>query len=246
MVIGTAVVTMVRRKISKGKFVFALVATAAIFALGLLLGLVVEGKRVNYVAQVYQTHAVNFISSQLQYDYLLSLKDQSSCPTVYAGLDANLANLDQTRQKLERYSQDNQISKEEFELLRRQYALEQLRYWFLAGHVKDLCKTGAVRLIYFYSDGATCPGCEQQAFVLTYLKKKLGDKLLVFSFDERMDEPLIKLLKKQYAVTRYPALIVEETTVESDYFVSKNELLKMICSYNGDKENCPAGREDSR
>ncbi len=229
---------MVQRKISKGKFVVALLVTAAIFALGLLLGLVVEGKRVNYAAQVYQTHAVNFISSQLQYDYLLSLQDQASCPTIYAGLDANLATLDQTRQKLERYSQDSQISKQEFELLRRQYALEQLRYWFLAGHVKDLCQTGAVRIIYFYSDGEICPGCEQQAFVLTYLKKKLGQKVLVFSLDERMDEPLIKLLKQQYNVTRYPSLIIEERKVDSDNFVSKAKLLEMICEDTRDEKNC--------
>ncbi len=229
---------MLKRKISTGKFVLAIIVTVAIFALGLLLGLVVEGKRVNYAAQLYQTHAVNFISSQLQYDYLLSLKDQDSCPTIYAGLDANLVNLDWTRQKLERYSQDSQISEEEFELLRRQYALEQLRYWFLAGHVKDLCKSGAVRIIYFYSDGEVCPGCEQQAFVLTYLKKKLGEKVLIFSLDERMDEPLIKLLKQQYKVSKYPALIMEEEKVDSDNFVSKAKLLEMICGYVEDRENC--------
>ncbi len=230
---------MVQRKISKGKFILALLVTTTIFALGLLLGLVIEGKRVNYAAQVYQTHAVNFISSQLQYNYLLSLKDQASCPTIYAGLDANLATLDQTRQKLEDYSQDSQISEQEFELLRRQYALEQLRYWFLAGQVKDLCQTGAVRIIYLYSDGTTCPGCEQQAFVLTYLKKKLGQKVLVFSLDERMEEPLITLLKQQYNVTRYPALIIEERKVDSDYFVSKATLLELICGPGERGESCP-------
>ncbi|MBS3118759.1 hypothetical protein J4417_03715 [Candidatus Woesearchaeota archaeon] len=229
---------MLQRKISKGKFIFAFLATCAIFALGLLLGLVIEGKRINYTNQAYQSHEVNFISSQLQYDYLLSLKDQTSCPTVYNGLDSNLFNLDKTREKIEIYSQDNKINQEEFELLKRQYTLEELRYWFLAGHVKEVCGKGMVRILYFYSDDETCPGCGEQGFVLNYLKKKFGQQLLIFSIDEKMNEPLIELLKGQYNVVKYPTLIIEGAKADSDNFVAKDDLLKRICYYSEDRENC--------
>ncbi len=221
---------MIQRKVSKAKYFFAFFFTLLVFLSGFLLGLVIEGKRIAYTSTIFQEHTVDLSSSQLQYTYLSSLKTNEACPVVYDALEKNLVTLDRTRAQLEKFAADSKISDDEFTVLKRQYALEQLRYWLLASSVKDLCKQQFVRILYFYSNDEQCPGCEEQEFILTYLKKKFGQNLLIFSVDEQLNEPMIQLLEKQYNITSFPGIVVEEKKVNAIPYASQEMMEKEICS----------------
>lgn len=224
---------MVVRKISKNRYLLAFMITLVVFILGLLLGLVIESKRTSYLNEKYQKHSLDFQSSQLQFTYLLTLKDKSSCDLVYQGLDQALNELGKTEEKLIEYQFDNKISETEFELLRRQYILEELRYSFLSKNVKDYCDLDFIRLIFFYTK--KCPDCDKQAVVLDYFKNLFKQKLLIFPVDESLEEPLIRLIKTQYNITSYPTLIIDEKKFS---FLSKDELFKRICQKLPQEELC--------
>ncbi len=218
------------------RYIAAGIITLFIFALGLSLGLIIEGQRTYYVESMYEEHEVELSSSQLQYKYLLGLKEDLPCSVLYSSLEKNLVELEKTRVKLVNYEKDSKINDERFGLLKRKYTLEQINYWLLAKEVKDVCGHKGVSILYFYSDDEKCPMCEKQEFVLTYLKKYFGEKLLNFPIDEQLNEPMVDLLKQQYNITQYPTLIIEDEKFPA--FTTKEKIVEKVCSYYGDIEEC--------
>ncbi len=216
------------RDLRTSRYVAAGVITAIIFLLGIMLGFVIEGKRVTTVNDLFQEQRVEFSSSQLQYSYVTTLQSQESCPAIYSIFFNNLKNLDTTAQRLEDYVKDSKINDESFNVLKREYTIEQLRYWLLSKQARDVCQDDLVRVLYFFSVDEECAQCNDQAFVLDYLKKLFGQKLLIFSIDATFEqEPMVKILKQQYNITQYPTLILEEQMIDS--FSSREDLLANIC-----------------
>lgn len=231
---------VVKRKVSNRNYVFAALITFAIFAIGMLLGIVIEGKRVNVMQQIYNDQKIEFASSQLQFEYLGQLTTKESCPAIYDLFSKNTIALGIAQERLLTFQKDSTMNKNEFENLKRQYTVEEIRYYLFAEKAKDICGTDLVRVLYFYSDQKNCPNCQEQEFVLNYLKDKFKEKLLIFALDEKFDsEPMISILKKQYNISSYPTLIFEETKIEG--FNSVDDLNNKICSsFINQDINCPA------
>ncbi|MEK6849570.1 MAG: hypothetical protein AABY01_03295 [Nanoarchaeota archaeon] len=226
------------RDYRKTRYLFAGLITIAIFALGLMLGFVVEGKRVTTVQTLFDTQRTEFASSQLQYSYVSSLNSQEACPAIYTIFFNNIKNLDETAHRLESYVKDSKLNDENFAVLKREYTIEQLRYWLLSKQARDLCNQDVVRVLYFFSTDDQCTTCTEQAFVLDYLKKSFGERLLIFSLDATFEqEPMIGILKQQYNITAYPTLIIENTPFSG--FSSREDLQANICSlYRDPPEAC--------
>lgn len=226
------------RNISRRTYFLAAIITGGIFLLGMFLGLVVEGKRVTLMQSMYEQEKVNLASSQLQFEYLSQLTSKESCPTIYDVFTKNTLALGDAQERLLNFQKDSTLNNAEFETLKRQYVVEEMRYYLFAKKVKDICGTDIVRLLYFYSDDENCPDCKEQEFVLNYLKLNLKDKLLIFALDERFEnEPIISILKTQYNISRYPAMAIENNGTQG--FQSEDELKKRICyRYNQTPELC--------
>ena len=229
---------MVVRKVSKDKYIVAALITGGIFTLGLLLGLVIEGKRVSYIEEVSKEQKLDFSSLQLQYAYIDQLSQENNCDAVSKTFEENIGNLEATRLRLENFDENARLNKREFDLLKRDYTLAQIRYWLLAKKTKDVCGDDIVTILYFFSNDKECPKCDNQAFVLTHLKKIFKDKLLIFSFDSRFSqEPMINLLKNTYGVSAYPAIVIEGEKYEG--LLKTEGVLGKICPhYTSEIEVC--------
>lgn len=226
------------RSISKDKYIIAGAITLGIFLLGLFLGLAIEGKRVNYIESVGRKQNLDFSSLQLQYAFIDQMSQEKNCLAVQKTFEQNINNLESTRIRLENFDRDATLNKDEFDILKNEYVLAQIRYWMLAEKTKNLCGADVATILYFFSDEKECPDCDKQAFVLTYLKKRFKDKLLVFSFDSQFEsEPMIILLKRTYNLTEYPTIVIEGKPKSK--FQEKDEILKQICRYYKEKpEDC--------
>ena len=227
------------RSFSKRRYFLAALLTLMIFVLGLMLGLVIEAKRLAYIQQQAKQQELDFLSLQLQYQYVDQLGQEKNCPAVAKTFDAAIESLEMARTRLESYTQNANINREEFKLLQTDYTLAQIRYWLLAKRTRNLCHTEFAITMYFFSDDKDCPQCNEQSFVLTYLKKRLKDKLLNFVIYEKQNEPMVDILKKTYNITEYPTLIVEDKKFQG--FTPKEEILKEVCKkYTSDVEDCQA------
>ncbi len=226
------------RELNRKRYFIAALLTLFVFVLGLLLGLVIEGKRVQYIESVNRIEKLDYSSLQLQYAYIDQLSQEKNCDAVSKTFESSVKSLIETSERLENYEQNSNLNKEDLHTLKREYILAQLNYWLLAQRTKKICDRDLVTILYFYSVDKECPDCEEQAFILTYLKNEFKDKLLIFALDSTyVDEPMIEMLKNQYGITKYPTLVIEGHVFED--LVSKNDLLKTICSlYKEDIEYC--------
>ena len=221
---------MVKRKVSKNKYFFAFVITLIVFSLGLLLGLVIESKRIQLIEIQDQQQKLDFSSLQSQYQLIDLFGEEKNCVALKKTFEESITNLGKSRVKLEKYLESSNLNKKEFGLLKREYTLAQINFWLLTKKTKDVCQMEHSVIFYFYGDDSQCSDCADQAYVLTYLKDKLGVHLLNFVFDAQLsEEPLIEILKKTYGVTKYPTLIINEKKFEG--FVSKEKILKEICPF---------------
>lgn len=226
------------RPISRRIYIIALCATAGIFILGLLLGLVIENMRTSYIDNKYIKQELDFRSSQLQYEYLNFLEEKENCPAIYETLYANLEELEKTRVRVENYKEDATLTQGESSFLVRQYFLAEVRYWLLAQKAKAICNHDVVTVLSFYSDQEECTDCDQQSFVLTYMKQVLGERLLIFSFNVKtVDEPIIGILKTAYNITGYPSVVINQKSYAG--FHEVDELLPEVCAeYQEVPEKC--------
>ncbi len=226
------------REISKEKYIYAFIITAGIFLLGLFLGLIIENQRVDYVENQYHQQRIVLGSSQLQYDLLTEIQTKNNCPAIYKAFNTNLKDLETTRIRLENFNENAILDKDSFALIERDYLLAQVRYWMLARKTQNVCNNDVVTILNFYKNKEECPECDNQNFILTYLKKLFGDKLLIFSFkSEITEEPILGILQSAYNVTEYPSIVINDK--EYSGFTEKEQLLKTICSlYKEKTEGC--------
>lgn len=220
------------RKIHNRLYVMAFIITAAIFMMGILLGVVIESKRLAYVDQRAKEEKINFDSLQLQYLYLSAVPEKAGCNAFAATLNNYIKKTEITRARLQDYATTSGFHKPEFAMLKREYIISQMNYWILAQKTKTLCNTDTVTLLFFYS--TPCSKCEDQGFVLDYLKKRFDEKILIFAIDgDFNDEPMIQIIKQTYNVTSVPTVVVEDIVVNG--FVGKDDLLQYICPLLRDK-----------
>ncbi len=219
---------MVKRHISKDKYVVAGIITLVIFCMGIFLGMVVENKRVDLLETVYRQEAVHFQSSQIQYDFIQSHISNSSCGFVFDAYHQSLKDLDDTTVRLEAYSTNERINSGQFDILKREFLLTEIKYWLLADQIKEVCAVDMVPILYFHDTQKACPECDGQSFVLTYLKKKFGQNVLIFSFSvSDTNEPMVELLKTEFNITQTPSVVVNNFRTSG--YVSRTDLEKQIC-----------------
>ncbi|MBU1205092.1 MAG: hypothetical protein KKE93_04240 [Nanoarchaeota archaeon] len=226
------------REFNKKRYIIAALLTLSIFFLGLMLGLVIEGKRVQYIESMNRIEKLDYSSLQLQYAYIDQLSQEKNCDAVSKTFEKNILNLEEVRSRLENYERNANLNKKDFHTLKREYIIAQLNYWLLAQRTKKICDQDLVTILYFYSTDKECPDCGEQAFILTYLKNEFKDKLLIFALDSTYaDEPMIEMLKDQHGISRYPTLIIEGHVFED--FIPKDGILRIICSlYKKDIDYC--------
>jgi len=229
------------RKVSKHKYLIAAAVALLIFSLGIMLGMVVDNERFRWVINKGEEQDVSYQSLQFQYLYLNTVigSDNESCTVLRAQLEDTLSDLGSTLDKLVNFQQDSSLNKDDFDLIKRKYLVDNLEYWLFAQKAKRLCKSDLVTILYFYS-GTKCDICPNQGVVLTYYKKKYEDRLLVFPIDVDLEpkEPIIKILRKRYQIYNYPSIVVEDKMYEG--VVEKDALGGIICDNFIDKANCSA------
>ncbi len=219
---------MVKRKISKNKYFFAFIITLVVFSLGLLLGLVIESKRIQLIELQDQQQKLDFNSLQSQYQLIDLFGEEKNCAALKKTFEESIKNLGKSRVKLENYLENSNLNKKEFGLLKREYTLAQINFWLLTKKTKDVCNLEHADIFYFYGDDSQCSDCADQAYVLTYLKDKMGPQLLNFVFDSQLtNEPLVDILKESYNITKYPTLVINGK--KFDGFISKDKILEEIC-----------------
>lgn len=225
----------VDRRIYVKKHIAAFVITLIIFSIGIAIGLKISDARISLITNTARLQQAQFESIQLQYAFL-NAAENTTCAAFRTTLDQNVYDLENARLKLESYLEED-AGEEEFLIAKREYMVTELRYWLLAKQAKKICGEDTVSILFFYRRNVLCDTCSTQGIILTYLKERFKDKLLVFSLDVDADEPMIKILKSTYNITQAPSVVVEEKRFHG--LTKKEELEEEICRrYTTQVEEC--------
>lgn len=204
---------MPKKRLDAKLLVSALVISGLLFGSGMIIGYMINREKLTSIESEMNSVVQDVQNFQLQFLFIDVLGENSSCPL----LSATLANINRRSydigRYLESYSSQSEIQDYESYLRTRQeYSRLLVNYWLLANKLKKSCEMDAETVLYFYS--SECSMCEDQAFVLTYLKNKYGDNLLIFALDAELDEPSTKTIVGFYNITAFPSIVVGENLHE--------------------------------
>ncbi|MBU2589909.1 MAG: hypothetical protein KKF52_01200 [Nanoarchaeota archaeon] len=222
------------RSVSRKNMLTAGVLTLSIFIIGILVGVTMSEKRVAYGNEQMLDQKMELDSLQLQYAFIDQAKLENHCAALSTAIEENVEKLGIVGDKIQAFSSDMNFDEEEYDRLKREYVLSEMRFWLFAKKSQEICKKDVVSIIYFYSNEADCFDCGAQSKVLTYLKERLQDRLLIFSIDTSFKgEPLIEMLKEAYGIKTYPSLLINDEIHSG--LVDEEDLRDILCEIYEDK-----------
>lgn len=214
------------RQIKKSRYIIAAVLTFAIFSAGLIVGIFMEKQRMTELEHVSREGISKISSLQLQLEYLDTLEDGRYCSVMKEVLEKNIKEYRRALDRIEGFKDKGLFIKDQYQLIKREYIVAELRYWLLAQKADKECDYNRTTLLYFYT--SDCDACKnRQGPILTHIKSKYGGELLIFSIDYELDEPMVEILKQRYNITEVPALIINSNQTYRGV-VPDNELQRIL------------------
>jgi hypothetical protein len=208
-----------KREITISKFIAAFAISALIFMSGLWLGEYLNSEREKSIELLQTDHAMNMQGIQLEYELL----KEDPCK-----------NFNKTQMNLELWKIGTKLTYLESKLgprdpnvkmLKENYHLLAIRHWIYMKESAKACNMTYDYILYFYKDSESCPDCEDQGNILTYIHKNYPI-FNTYSFDADIDNPAIKTLVEKYKIDNVPSIVFEEETHVG--FMPKKDILKML------------------
>jgi len=223
---------MVKKNLTLRHAALALVITLIIFMVGGLLGYSLNTEKSNLLSE--QTHHIDVDMQNIQLSllYMNALGPSHSCGVLNTEVARATGKLNELGKRLQSY-QDAEDFGTDFQMLKDDYSFLELRTWLFYHQLRENCSTDTVDVVYFYSSH-NCEGCIGQGKILDNLKRKLGDRLLVFSLDTEWDQPIMKAFMADFNVTSAPALVVNG---QEHGYLEESEFKQVVCSQYKDKPN---------
>ncbi len=183
------------------KYILAFVITSVVFITAILISNYLNSARITNIRDIEDKISVDILSSDTQF----ALLRDSSCSQLS---DTILSQeLNSLASKLDYMEKELGVNDEQVLSLKRYYSLLQIKDYLLMQQLVARCSIKPTSIIYFYTNKEACPDCQQQAYVLDYLRSKYPH-LRVYAFDYDLNLSAIDTLIKLNKVERkFPALV---------------------------------------
>ncbi|MFH1393771.1 MAG: hypothetical protein ABII71_03085 [Candidatus Micrarchaeota archaeon] len=199
---------MEKRKVSYPLYLTAFLLSAAVFAIGVFVGMLFDNSALAGLNERVATLSQRSTSVQL----LLLMEGNSSayCPVFRSELMAIDGDIERIGYELTFMEEKKQAYDLE---LKRQYFLLEAGSYELAKKVGELCGNEEHLLLYFYSN-KDCGSCMKQGEEILNARNSLEDggaMLRIYSFDGEIESPVAEALMAKYGITEYPSVVVDGT-----------------------------------
>ncbi len=195
---------MSKKEINKGKYFLVFLFSTIIFVGGIFLGNNLSEKKLSRLNEIEQDIRVQIMGIELQYDLL----EENPCDAEYsAPLTKELYELSDRLNYME-----NNLGVDHQGVLRSKeyYSMLELRQWLFLKRTNEECKRNNTLILYFYSNRGDCDSCEEQGYVLTYIRNKYPS-VRVYTFDINIDNLALNTLKELYIKSdELPVIIIDD------------------------------------
>jgi len=207
--------------INKKTYFMAAILTFVVIAGGFGLNWRFNAQREDAIQKNLLSMQSSIAESQLEMDYLIGF--DGGCSLLEEGKKNIAKTLVETNRKLVQYN-ENAIGGSEIMRLKTDQSVLYVKYWMFTIKMKDICKTNVSTILYFWD---VSPESQQEGYVLDSVSEKYGSGALVIPLDYNFDIGIIKILSRQFNVTKTPAIIINEKT-KLEGLVSSAEIEKYI------------------
>ena len=192
-----------QRELPKSKFIAAFSITILIFLVIIVSNNYFNEIRMNQLQKIYNDIRVDALNAEAQYEIL------SENPCLMMNFDPISGQLFELGNKLT--EMEDSLGKTNAQVLdmKKYYSVLEARHWLFVKKVSKQCNSNATPILFFYSNAGDCGDCEQQGFVLGYIKK-IMPQVYIYSFDSNLDSSAVKALKASYNITEVPSLVIKE------------------------------------
>jgi len=198
------------KKMVKNKriYILSLIITTIVFLSGIGIGSLLSKEKTNILEQKLRTVENEEKNAELQWLMLEVLENEESCNLIYYQLQDLVGKVDELAEKVVLYENREEMKTSDYTDLKKDYTAFQVKYWLFVEKIRRSCpitnKTFTT-ILFFYSEA--CTPCENQGFVLSYLKSRYPN-VMVYALDSELDYDITKNLKSVFNVTKIPTLII--------------------------------------
>jgi hypothetical protein len=219
-------------------YILSLVITIAIFFLGLFIGLNIEKFVLSNLSNRASSIENAIQEIELEMLYFQGLDPEESCPFLREVVRKTNNQLDIFAEQLGGYS-DKRIlfTRGDVTNIKNKYTSLLIKDWILQEKIKKDCNATVVSILYFYSTEG-CDDCILQGDILTLLKEKFKDRLMVFPLDVEIDNDMVEILSGGFNITSTPALVINDRKYSG--IITKEPLEGLICYELPEIEQCVA------
>ncbi len=196
---------------NKHVFWQALLVTILIFAIGIIIGVIIENWRTNRISSLSDRAGVDLLDVNLQ-SSIYSLEDFNCNSAVKENI--NFADrIYEEAKLLSRYESASRLT-DSLILQRKKYDILRAIVLVNSIRIKEKCNSTYYDVVYFYqyNNPSISTRAEQNVFskILEELKNKHGDKILLLPISGDNDISSINLLMKKYNLSKenLPVIVI--------------------------------------
>ncbi len=207
------------KKFNALKMFVVFLLTTMIFVSGIIIGYLFNQQKLTHISELEQNLLTESNAVELQF---LLLAENPCVAINSTPLTEELYNIATKLDYME-----NQLGETNDEVLRLKnyYSTLEIRHYLLLNKMRDRCNKNISTILYFYGRKKECPRCEEQGFLLTYLRKKFSN-LYVYAFDVNLNNPALRTLKEIYNIKTVPSIVVNGKRMEG--FQNMHKILSEI------------------
>jgi len=198
-------------------FLYALIATLAIFNLGIFMGYMLESSRLDKINILYSNAELELFDQMAQKESLGILN--FDCKTL---VDENIKFGDKIFQEalqIQKYEEANRINGDII-FQHKRFDLLRTLFWMNSVKIKQNCSSDYHNIVYFYkyNNPSISQESKQKFFsnLLEQIKKEEGDKVMLIPIAGDNDIPSVNILINKFNITEFPTILIDEKTKLTD------------------------------
>ncbi len=217
---------MVNKKISWNFYAITLIITIVVFTSGIYFGILLSKVKVGELQSSVSDMEERRIEQELNL-LLLNYLPNKTCDIMSYEVEEMIPQINELARELTYYEETKKFEETYYTETKREYMINQIKYWLYLERLKSSCNLNITTLIYFYSN-KDCDLCRDQGIVLDYMKNTHKNNLMIFAFDKDIELNSIEIIMKSYGVGELPSIIVDGELHNG--FIDKDSLDLLISS----------------
>ncbi|MDY6788965.1 MAG: hypothetical protein SVV03_03290 [Candidatus Nanohaloarchaea archaeon] len=209
--------------IGKMDFLKVLIATVAVFLIGLSIGFVLDTSRTNFLAE--ELRAANLQTERFVVGrmYLDKIEDRENfCALMRDRIQDISKDTRRFGDDLQNFGEAGMFREKDYKYIRDRYYLYQVRFMMMLEDYRDRCGKNSATLMYFFGDNIQST---RQGSVITEVRKENQGKIFVFTFqaDTESNTPVVDMIQRDFNITSTPTMVINNQRVLKG-FKSKQQL----------------------